>query len=119
MDAPRAHQVRNILDNLSPSPLLITFEHHYPLQRILTLFLCYVLVTYLLTVGSFDFQIDVDGSANAYPGDEVQLLSLDAEYPVPECLAELPSFPETIFGSASGLMYPGTQYLPNLLPHIT
>ena len=59
-------------------------------------------------MGSFDFEIDIDGSANAFPGDEVQLLSLDAEYPLPECLAELPSFPETIFGSASGLIYPGT-----------
>ena len=67
-------------------------------------------VQYLLTVGSFDFEIDIDGSANAFPGDEVQLLSLDAEYPLPECLAELPSFPDTIFGSASGLIYPGDEY---------
>ena len=71
-------------------------------------------VSYLLTVGSFDFEIDDDGSANAFPGDEVLLLSLDAEYPLPDCLAELPSFPETIFGSASGLIYPG-KYWARLL----
>ena len=73
-------------------------------------------VSYLLTVGSFDFEIDVDGSANAFPGDEVLLLSLDSEYPIPDCLAELPSFPETIFGSASGLIYPG-KYRARLKQH--
>ena len=58
-------------------------------------------------MGSFEFVINPDGSATAFPGDLVQLLSLDAENPVPECLAELPPFPETIFGSAAGLIYPG------------